>query len=210
MSCQKSFASSSPELTRGDTPPKGGGATGLPTTPTLPVGIRRSPSHRVWHGPRPTGFGMAGSGTQGPLPPRVQSRTSCQARPPPVQGTSPGARPLVPVSGPSSSRGSSEASKYRALSTVGAADPVSPLPPPPPRPRPRGTQAQLPPPPGPTPGSSLRSAPASPRLRPELPAHSALTLYAPPTRPTPQTYSKTCSEVQIFMVPAACAVSGRR
>lgn len=50
MSCQKSFASSSPELTRGDTPPKGGGATGLPTTPTLPVGIRRSPSHRVWHG----------------------------------------------------------------------------------------------------------------------------------------------------------------
>lgn len=32
----------------------------------------------------------------------------------------------------------------------------------------------------------------------------------PPHRPTPQTYSKTCSEVQIFMVPAACAVSRRR
>lgn len=160
-------------------------------------------------GPRPTGFGTAGSGTQGPLPPRVQSRTSCQARPPSARGTSPGARPLVPVSGPSSSRGSSEASKYRALFTPGAADPESP-PPPPPRPGPRGTQGQLPPPPGPTPGSFLRGAPASPRLRPELPAHSALTPYAPPTRPTPQTYSKTCSEVQIFIVPAACSVSGRR
>lgn len=32
----------------------------------------------------------------------------------------------------------------------------------------------------------------------------------PPTYPMPQTYSKTCSEVQIFMTPAACALPGRR
>lgn len=77
-------------------------------------------------------------------------------------------------------------------------------------PEPRGAQAQ-PPQPGPTSGSFLRGTSTSPPLRaPPARLHTTAAPRRPPASLGPQTYSKTCSEVQIFMVPAACAVSGRR
>lgn len=56
-------------------------------------------------------------------------------------------------------------------------------------------------------GRVVRVATSSPTY---APTHPAVAPCRPPPCPTPRTYSKTCSEVQIFMVPAARAMSGRR